>query len=183
MIKEVIIVEGKDDMAAIKQAVEAEIIATHGYAISKDIYKRIETAYKTKGIIIFTDPDYAGENIRRKLSERFPKCKQAYLSQDEAREGENIGIENAEPKSIIRALRKAKAAEQVKRTEFTMNDLNKWFLAGNENASQNRAKLGQELGIGYGNAKTFLSRLNNFNINREEFEKAAKSVKLNVRER
>jgi ribonuclease M5 len=176
MIKEIIVVEGKDDAAAVKKAVDAEIITTHGYGISKQTYKRIETAYKTKGIIIFTDPDYAGSNIRRKLTEKFPECKHAYLSQNEARKGENIGIENADEESIIRALRKAKGAEGRKRTEFTMEDLYKWLLVGNKNAAQNREKLGNMLGIGYGNAKTFLSRLNNYDINREEFEKAAKKI-------
>ena len=65
-----------------------------------------------------------------------------------------------------------------------MEDLNRWLLTGNENASKNREKLGRVLGIGYGNAKTFLSRLNNFNINRAEFEQAAEAViKIEISER
>ena len=36
--------------------------------------------------------------------------------------------------------------------------------------------MGQLLGIGYGNAKQFLSRLNNYGVTREEFEKALKEI-------
>jgi ribonuclease M5 len=72
MIKEIIVVEGRDDEAAVKKAVEAETIATHGFGISQETFARIEKAYAERGIIIFTDPDHAGEKIRKRLSERFP---------------------------------------------------------------------------------------------------------------
>ena len=37
-------------------------------------------------------------------------------------------------------------------------------------------KIGQILGIGYGNAKQFLSRLNNYGVSREEFVEAVNSI-------
>lgn len=182
MINEVIIVEGKDDEAAVKKAVDAEIIVTHGYGISKNTYERIETAYKKKGIIIFTDPDYAGENIRKKLLEKFPNAKNAYLSKDEALKDKNIGIENALPENIIKALEKAKAIKKDKRTEFCEEDLVKMSLTGNKDAATNREKIGKAIGIGYGNSKTFLKRLNNYNIPREELEKAVNELLRNMKE-
>ncbi|ETJ33156.1 hypothetical protein Q604_UNBC12395G0001, partial [human gut metagenome] len=51
-------------------------------------------------------------------------------------------------------------------------------LIGNEDASYRRDKIGQILGIGYGNAKQFLSRLNNYGVTREEFIKAVKSIDI-----
>ena len=69
----------------------------------------IETAYKSRGIIVFTDPDTAGEQIRRRILERFPGAKEAFLDQSEAEKDGDIGIENASPESIIRALEKAHA--------------------------------------------------------------------------
>lgn len=176
MIKEVIIVEGKDDESAVKRAVDAEIIVTHGFGISRQTYERIKTAYKNKGIIIFTDPDHAGENIRKKLTEKFPEAKHAYLSQEEALKNKNIGIENASPENIVRALEKAKAIVKEKNQEFSVNDLMSMSLTGDKDASMNREKVGSILGIGYGNTKTFLNRLNNYNISREELEKAVKEV-------
>ncbi len=176
MIKEVIIVEGRDDEAAVKKAVDAEVIITHGFGISSNTYKRIETAYQNKGIIIFTDPDYSGEVIRKKLSDGFPDAKHAYLTQNKAEKKGNIGIENALPKDIIEALNKVKAEVSGERKEFLPEDLNRYLLSGNHQASYYRQKVGDILGIGYGNAHTFLKRLNNYNITREEFEEAVNTV-------
>ena len=45
-------------------------------------------------------------------------------------------------------------------------------LNGSQSASVRRAKVGEILGIGFANAKTFLRRLNNYGVTRDEFEKA-----------
>ena len=65
-IKEAVVVEGRDDTIAVKKAAEALTIETHGFGIKKETWKLIEKAYENQGIIIFTDPDYSGEEIRRK---------------------------------------------------------------------------------------------------------------------
>ena len=69
-IKEVIIVEGKSDIARVRQAVDAEIIPTYGFGLSPETLSDIEAAYRRCGIIILTDPDGAGERIRRYLTQR-----------------------------------------------------------------------------------------------------------------
>ncbi|MCK9911523.1 toprim domain-containing protein, partial [Microbacteriaceae bacterium K1510] len=77
MIKEIIVVEGKDDTTAIKRAVEADTIETNGSAIGEEVLRRIELAMERRGVIIFTDPDHAGERIRKIVSQRIPGCKHA----------------------------------------------------------------------------------------------------------
>ncbi|NCC80246.1 MAG: toprim domain-containing protein, partial [Clostridia bacterium] len=67
MIKEVIVVEGKDDISAVKKAVYAEVLAVHGYGINEDSMNKIREAAKRTGVIILTDPDHAGERIRRMI--------------------------------------------------------------------------------------------------------------------
>ena len=49
VINEVIVVEGRDDTAAINKAVEAVTIETHGYGISAATWKKLDKAYETKG--------------------------------------------------------------------------------------------------------------------------------------
>lgn len=80
IVKEVIVVEGRDDIDAVQKAVKADIIATHGYGISKATIERIRSAYEKRGIIILTDPDRAGQKIRQKLTEMFPNALQAHIS-------------------------------------------------------------------------------------------------------
>ena len=68
MIKEVLVVEGKMDVLAVNRAMEADCIITDGFRLSPKTLASIGDAYKRRGIIILTDPDPAGERIRRFLS-------------------------------------------------------------------------------------------------------------------
>ena len=61
MIKEVIVVEGKNDAAAVKKAVDADIIITGGFGITQDTLKLIRIASERRGVIVLTDPDFMGE--------------------------------------------------------------------------------------------------------------------------
>lgn len=176
MIKEVIVVEGRDDVIAVKRAMDAEMIITHGFGIKEDTFKRIEFAQKRKGVIIFTDPDHAGEKIRKRIADRVKGCKHAFLPRDQATKNGDIGIENASPENIILALNKVRTESQSARDEFKQIDLIKNDLIGSNKASFRRDELGKHLGIGYANAKQFLNRLNNYGITREEFEEGLKKI-------
>ncbi len=176
MIKEIIVVEGRDDERAVRAALDAEIIVTHGYGISAATFGRIEKAVAGPGIIIFTDPDFAGEQIRKRLSGKFPQAKHAFLPRSEAEEKGDIGIENASPESIRAAIEKARGSLLEDQEEFSYSDLLRYGLTGGPDASDRRDKLGRALGIGYGNAGTFLRRLNHYGITREEFEEHGKAL-------
>ncbi len=171
MIKEVIIVEGRDDIDAVQKAVSADIIATHGYGLSKATLARISAAYEQRGIIILTDPDRAGQRIRRRLTELFPNALQAYISKKEAIDGSDIGVENAQPEVIRLAVEAAGRTLTEVHSEFTSSDMSYYGLTGVSYSRFLRDKLGRRLGIGYGNAKSFLKRLNNYGISRTDLEK------------
>ncbi|MDD4286642.1 MAG: toprim domain-containing protein, partial [Eubacteriales bacterium] len=111
-IKQVIVVEGRDDEAAVLRAVQATTIATHGYGIRGETLELIGKAYREQGIILFTDPDHAGREIRRRLTRLFPGAGQAYLTVEEAEKNGDIGIENADAASIRSALDAAGAARK-----------------------------------------------------------------------
>lgn len=175
-IKEVIVVEGRDDTSAVKKSVEAITIETHGYGINDKTWNLIEKAYKGPGIIVFTDPDHAGEQIRKRIMQRFPDAKEAFLDIRAASKDGDIGIENASGENIRQALSKARCSVSSKKEEFSMEDMLKAGLAGRENSSERRRILGRTLGIGYGNVRTFLQRLNKFGIEREAFEKAVREI-------
>ena len=172
-IEETIVVEGRDDTCAIKNAVDAATIETHGFGIRPETWELIEQAHSRTGIIVFTDPDHAGEQIRRRILERFPDAKEAFLDRDEAEKDGDIGIENAGPDSIIAALEKAHCTAADDDWEsYTPTDLDTWGLAGGDGAAKRRRALCTKLGIGNANCKTLLQRLNKFRISREEIESA-----------
>lgn len=180
-IKEVIVVEGRDDESAVKAAAFAEIIVTRGYKISEKTWELLAKAEAGPGLLILTDPDHAGEQIRSRLAKRFPNAKHAYLSKEESLKNGDIGIENASPENIASALVKAHCTQPVcvsgdQAPVFTSEDLQNFGLLGEEQSGQRRDQLGKSLGIGYGNAKTFLSRLNHYGITKEEYYKHGKAL-------
>ena len=175
-IKEAIIVEGRDDTAAIGKAVDAVTIETHGFGMPDHIWPVIDKAYAEKGIIVFTDPDYAGEKIRRKIMEKYPACKQAFLPKGKALKKGNVGVENAKPEDIIEALENAHCTNTEQAELYTKEDLFRYGLVGTDTANEKREKLGNLLSIGYGNSKTFLKKLNQFQIPREEFLEKLKEI-------
>lgn len=176
MIKEVIVVEGRDDITAVKQAVDAELIAVGGFGINARVIDRIREAQKRKGVIVLTDPDFAGEKIRSIIAKRVKGIKHAYIAQEDGIKGDDIGVENAKPEVIIEALNRAKISEEVFEEFYTSQDMFYFKLTGDANSKQRRIMLGKELGIGYGNANQMLTRLNKYSITKEEFIAAIQKI-------
>lgn len=176
-IKEAIVVEGRDDTAVLRQVTDALIIETHGFGIAKSTWELLEKAYKEKGLIILTDPDFSGEEIRKRLVKAFPESKHAYMPRKKATKKGDIGIENALPEDVKKVLEKVCTVKKDTQDTFTLNDLDKAGLIGTSEAKELREKVGAILGIGYGNGNAMLKKLNSFGISREDFEKAVRESK------
>ncbi len=174
-IKEIIVVEGRDDITAVKAAVDAEVLQVNGFAVKKNIEK-IRTAYEKNGIIVLTDPDNAGLRIRRFIQENFPKAKHAYINRSEGTKDGDIGVENASPEAILKALEKARFEIYDNKEIFTFDLLMKYNLVGYSNSKILREKLGEKLGLGYSNGKQLLSKLNRYLITMEEFLEAVENL-------
>ncbi len=177
VVKEIIVVEGREDTAAIQRAVRAETIETRGSAINEEILEMIRQAQALRGVIVFTDPDFPGEKIRKQISEAVPGVKHAFITQAEARGKKDLGVENASVRTIRRALTAAKA-------EWTeeLPELISWEmlvdagLIGEAESRSKRLGLCEALGIGYCNGKQLYKRLRMFQIEEESFRQALEEV-------
>jgi ribonuclease M5 len=172
MIREMIVVEGKEDTAAVRRAVEADTIETGGSATGEDVLRRIELAQARRGVIVLTDPDAPGERIRQVVASRVPGCKHAFLTREEARGKRGLGVEHASPEAIRRALERARATivdgrEAV--SDISWSELLEAGLIVHPEAARRRHRMGELLGIGYANGKQFYKRCAMFRITREEF--------------
>jgi ribonuclease M5 len=172
MIKEVIVVEGRDDVVAVKKAVDAEVIAVGGFGINYKVIDIIREAQKRQGVIVLTDPDFAGGKIREIISKRVKGIKHAYISKEEASKDGDIGVENASAEAILNALKNAHFEIKEAKKEFSISDLLRYNLTGNNKSKELRERIGKNLGIGYSNSAQFINRLNNYGITREEFLRA-----------
>lgn len=166
--KEVIVVEGKDDVAAVKRACKAQTIITRGLGLTGEILESIRRAQAQCGVIVLTDPDAPGEKIRDRIEKTVPGCRHAYLYRERKGPRRPVGVEFAQPEEILEALDRAQGTRQEVPSEtFTMADLQHWHLTGHPLAQARRDALGRTLGLGQTNAKQFLNRLNAYGITRE----------------
>ncbi|PIE71505.1 MAG: ribonuclease M5 [Deltaproteobacteria bacterium] len=175
-LEETIVVEGRDDESAVKRAVSAQVIITSGFGIKKETFRRIAFAKERTGVIIFTDPDTAGEQIRKRIDKRIPGCRHAYLSRAQSDKKGNIGVENASPEAIRAALARARCRQTESREIYTVREMIRWGLSGSPDAAVRRDALGEILGVGYGNAKQFLKRLNHYAIAEDEILQAIETL-------
>ena len=169
-IKEVIVVEGKKDTEKIQLAVEASTIETQGLALEEETLALIEHAQKKHGVIVFTDPDYPGESIRKKINARIPGVKHAFIRVDEGlpKHKGTLGIEHASIKSIHEAIAGLYEISDTDELIISKKFLRKHGLMGGKASKKLRMRLGEELRIGYTNSKRLQKRLSLFNISEEK---------------
>lgn len=88
----------------------------------------------------------------------------------------SLGVEHATPAVIKSALEHLYTQTTTPQQVFKREDLQKWGLTGQADSRKRREKLGQLLGIGYGNGKQLIHRLNMFQVDRATFEQAIKQI-------
>ncbi len=171
-LEPVVVVEGEHDRRAVLHAVEADVVITGGFALTDEVISRLRQLQERRGIIILTDPDYMGDVIRRTLQRKIPGAQHAYVSREDSFQQGDVGVENAKPETIQRALSQARKYSPLQEDPYLIQDLYKLGLAGRKDSAHKRAEVSRILNIGYGNAKKFCRDLNAFRITFSELEKA-----------
>lgn len=177
-IEEIIVVEGKDDTKRLKEVFQVDTIETRGSAIDEDILEQIEHAEATRGVIVFTDPDFSGEKIRKRIMEVVPSAKHAFLARAAAvphKQG-SLGVEHASDDALREALEKIVTPAQDSQPVIPRSLLFDYGLIAGPTASLKREKLGEYLKIGYTNAKQLEKRLAMFRISEASLAEAMKKV-------
>jgi len=167
MIKEVIVVEGKNDTKRLKSFFDVETIETHGLGLSKETIAYIKEINDKRGIILFLDPDNPGEKIRKRLNEEIPGLKNAFILKEDARTSKKVGVEHASKEVLEEALNHLVSYSETS-GNLTMNDLVDLGLMGIDNSSEKRLLISSIYHIGKCNSKTMLKRLNLLGVNKEE---------------
>lgn len=82
----------------LQSCIDCDTIETNGTHLSVETLRLIEQAAKTRGVIIFTDPDHPGETIRTAINQKIPGCKNAYIEKHKAKTAKKVGVEHASKK-------------------------------------------------------------------------------------
>lgn len=166
-IKEVIVVEGKHDTAVLQQYFQVDTIETNGSAINKETLQLIQAVQASRGVIIFTDPDFPGRKIRNTIQEAVGGCKHAFLDVKKARGKHKVGIEHASKEDLWEALCAVVTCTQQKQQTVVMQDLIALGLCGSEDSARRRELLCEKLHIAPCNAKTLAKWLSYMNLSVE----------------
>ncbi|GAB2026680.1 ribonuclease M5 [Lactovum odontotermitis] len=169
-IDRIVVVEGRDDTANLKRFFDLETYETGGSAIDTEDIERLKLLQASRGLIVFTDPDFQGERIRKIIMAAIPEASHAFLKRDEAtpRGKGSLGIEHASFESLQTALSDLMGGGKASRSDVTQSDLMKLGLILGTESRRRREYLGEQLRIGYANGKQLLARLQMFSIKRDQ---------------
>lgn len=159
-VREVIVVEGRYDKNTLSQVVDATVISLGGFSVFNDREKLalLRRLGSSRGLILLTDSDGAGFQIRNFLKGALPKehLKQAYIpdiygkerrKRAAGKEGK-LGVEGMRPEVLLEALRRAgatfegeEALENSTKDPVTKADLFEWGLTGGPGTARRRQSL------------------------------------------
>ena len=194
-IKEAIIVEGIYDQNKINQLVDATVITTNGFRIYKD-KKKIEMIRRfasTTGIIIFTDSDRAGFQIRNYIKNLVgnKNVKHAYIPDVKGKEKRKdkpskegfLGVEGVSDDIIVEALKNAGVTERKMPDNIRLiskSDLFADGLSGGADSKILREKLLKNLELPSRISANMLLDVLNGLYGYDEYKKMVSNLKRNV---
>ena len=167
-IKEILVVEGKNDSNVLKSHFDCDTIETHGTHLGKKTLEAIRLANQKRGVIIFTDPDAPGNKIRDAINKAIPNCKNAFISKAKAHTVKKVGVEHACRVDLEESLKNCMTYTDTIEETISWECFMSLGLCGKEQSAMLREKIGERLFIGKANAKTLFKRLNMIQINEEE---------------
>ncbi len=184
-IEPVLVVEGVYDKIKLSSLVDTLIITTDGFRIFHDREKLslLQTFSKTRGVLILTDSDHAGFQIRNRLKQQLADGKvfHAYIpdlygkekrKQKPSAEGK-LGVEGIPPQVLQDCITKAGVTNRLTQPPIhpiTKSDFMEWRLSGTENASHNRVQLQRTLGLPENLSANMLLEVLNRLYTREEIQ-------------
>ena len=168
-IKEVIVVEGKNDSKHLRSFFDVETIETHGLGLDKETIEFIKEINEKRGVILFLDPDSPGEKIRKRINDAIPNLKNAFLMKEDARTTKKVGIEHASKEVIENALSNLVSYAENKET-LSYEEFLDLGLMGNDDSASKRELIAKKYHLGKCNAKTLFKRINLVGLSKEDLE-------------
>lgn len=155
-----LVVEGKYDKNTLSQIADGVIICTGGFGVfhASELVAYLRKLAEPNGLLVLTDSDSGGTQIRRYLNTVLPKEKLTHLyipqivgkekrKDKRSRQGW-LGVEGMEADTLRDILRPyATTAPKQSRLSLTKLDFYNLGLSGGENSTEKRNQLATYLGL------------------------------------
>ncbi len=165
-INGIIVVEGKTDVELLSSYIDAEFVITNGSAIDEKTINYLKSV--NRDIYVLTDPDFPGKKIRDELSQNIPNLKHVFIKKENSIKHGKVGVAEGNIEEILLAIDNAYIEKEEPKGNLIMSDLNELGLIGEKDSKRKREEICEKLNLGFCNAKTFLKRLNNNCVSKEE---------------
>lgn len=189
-IDEAVVVEGKYDKIKLANLLDAFIIETNGFGIYKDRERLafIRRMADERGIIILTDSDAAGCQIRNYISSGIDpkKIKNIYIPAVRGKERRKkapsksglLGVEGMDGKKLLALFEAAgvQASESESAGRVTHYDFYEAKLSGREHSAANRKKLLERLELPEFLSSASLLSYINYHYSKEQFFSLVESL-------
>lgn len=189
-ISEAVIVEGRYDKIKLSNILDTLIIETNGFGIYKDREKLafIKKLAEERGIIVLTDSDHSGFQIRNYIASGIPKdrIKHIYIPDIYGKEKRKaapskegkLGVEGMDCELLKRLFEQAQVKVETSENPnpVTSYDLFDLEFSGAPNAKQNKRKLLKALNLPeFLSTNSLLSYINS-SMTRKEFFNLAENL-------
>ena len=160
----VLIVEGSNDVSYLSSFLDAYYFVTNGLDISQEKIDFLLQASKVNKLIIFTDPDEAGENIKNIIQKSINGTYVASISGLSRKNYKKHGVAEASKNEVLEALRDFKTDKDLFKENYNLSLL----VSLSDNPEKVRNKIIQNYNLVRGNNKSVENQLNILKIKKEE---------------
>lgn len=163
----VLIVEGSSDVSYLSSFLDARYFITNGLDISKDKIAFLKEANKVNKLIVFTDPDNAGESIKNKLINEIQGICVAFLKGNSRKKYKKHGVAEAEKEDILEALNEHISDKEIFKEHYNLVSL----ISLSDNPQKVKDIIIQKYHLIPGNNRSLENQLNILKITKEELWK------------
>ena len=162
----VLIVEGKDDVSYLSSFVNSLFFTTNGYDLSKEKIEFLKEAARRNKLVIYTDPDEAGETIRNRIKSQINPVFEAKSEKIIRKNKKKSGVAELEKEEVIRSLKEFVTDREIKVINYGLLSL----ISLSDKPSEARSKIIKKYRLIKGNNKSLENQLNILKISKQEVE-------------
>lgn len=166
-----LVVEGTNDASYISSMYEIEIIVLNGYECPKEELDYLKELSKKTKVLLLTDPDKAGQEIRGKLHQLDIRFTDLNVDISKCQKGNKHGVAECEKEEIHRVFEPFLAQKSNVSLEFSINEVTGLGLN-----KETRNQLCTKFHLGKCNNKKMAQRLNSLGVNKETFLKEVQKL-------
>src|SRR5574344_1202534 len=141
-IDALIVVEGQSDIDFLSSFLDCNFYKVNGSSVNENDIIFLKKAKEKQQIIILTDPDFPGIQIRNKINEKIPGCFNAYVRKEVSIKNHKVGVAESSKEEVLKGLENCKTFNtSFEKGNVVMGDLYELGLVGNERSKILRLKV------------------------------------------